>query len=188
MKKCALRFNVFFDLFKLCCWYCSKPRWAAHSQNEAELPGSGPVLQRCTGIVGEKTDSSRQNDSPTRQGGDVPCTLPRWARVCMCKRVKDICREYMHIFCMSVSMILHRAVRVWCFEQALVLLLFVCRCSQKQAWGGLVAIFPSAPAVSQTSPPPARPGHPLPWSAEAAHRTAACYSGGSRWAHLSSKS
>lgn len=75
--------NVFFHLFLFWWLCCSKQRWAAHPQDEAELPGSGAVLQRCAGIVGEKTDSPRQNDCPARQGGDLSCTLPRW-ETCVC--------------------------------------------------------------------------------------------------------
>lgn len=76
--------NMFCRAFFWFCWLCcSEPRWAAHPQDEAELPGGGPVLQRRAGIVGEKTDGPRQNDGPARQGGDVPCTLPRW-NMCVC--------------------------------------------------------------------------------------------------------
>ena len=56
------------------------------------------------------------------------------------------------------------------------------RCSQGQAGRGVVAPFPSAPAASQTAPAPAGPRHPLPGPAQAAHRTAAFYSGGFRCA------
>ena len=68
---------VFFHLFLFWQLWRSEPGRAAHPQDEAELPGSGPVLQRCAGIVGEKTDSPGQNDSPTGQGGDVSRSLPR---------------------------------------------------------------------------------------------------------------
>lgn len=70
----------------------SEPWWAPHSQNEAQLPGSVPVLQGSSGIVGEKADRSRQNDEPTRQGGNIPRTLPRYE---MCVKINnwsiDVC-------------------------------------------------------------------------------------------------
>lgn len=39
----------------------SESRWAAHPQNEAQLPGSVYLLQGSSGGLGEKTNSSRQN-------------------------------------------------------------------------------------------------------------------------------
>lgn len=56
----------------------SEPWWTAHTQDETELSGSGPVLQRCSGTVGEKTNSPGQNHCSARQEGVIPCTLPRW--------------------------------------------------------------------------------------------------------------
>lgn len=65
----------------------SEPWWTAHTQDETELSRSGPVLQRCSGTVGEKTNSPRQNNRSTRQEGVIPCALPRWlwcVWVCVC--------------------------------------------------------------------------------------------------------
>lgn len=60
--------------------------------------------------------------------------------------------------------------------------LLLCRCPQEQARGGVAASFPSAPAAPQAAPASPSPGHPLPRPAQAAHRTAARHSGGSRCA------
>ena len=59
-------------------------------------------------------------------------------------------------------------------------LISVSRSSEEPAWGGLVVPLPSAPAAAQTAQSSACPGHPLPRPAQAAHRTAACHSGGFR--------
>lgn len=83
-KHLKMMLNMYFGLFLSCWLCCSEQGRAAHPQDEAELPGSGPVLQRRSGIVGEKTDSPGQDDGPARQGGGVPCSLPRWE---MCKKV-----------------------------------------------------------------------------------------------------
>lgn len=135
----------------------SEPWWTAHTQDETELSGRGPVLQRCSGTVGEKTNSPRQNNCSARQEGVIPCTLPRWM-VCVW-----VC---VHSFA--------------CLYECLLSFFFMRRCSQEQTWGGLVASFLSASAPPQAAPASACPRHTLSWSAEAADRAATCHSGGSR--------
>lgn len=70
-----------------CDWLSgSEPRWTTHTQDETELSGSGPVPQRCSGTVGEKTYSPGQNNRSAGQEGVISCTLPRWI-VCTWVRV-----------------------------------------------------------------------------------------------------
>lgn len=114
------------------------------------------------------------------------CQGERYVCVCLCvnfyvkeRERESICKE-VHLFIWHSS---YRVLHMWSFEWPYVISIVVCRCSQKQAWGDLVAAFPSAPAASQTAPASASPRHPLSRPAQAAHCTAACYSGGSRWAH-----
>lgn len=94
---------VFMHLHS-CNWSSgSESRWTAHTQDETELSGSGPVLQRCSGTVGEKTNSPRQNNRSARYEGVIWCTLPRWmvcAWVCVYinLRLTAFFRLYVQVF------------------------------------------------------------------------------------------
>lgn len=147
---------------------CTSARWSWTTRKWA----SAPKMHRHCGRENWQPRAERQSHKTRRRcivhSAKVRCVSVHFCVQASEKWVVKACS------CLCVSIILHSAIHVW---------IFVCRCSQEQAWGGVVAPVPSAPAASQTATASASPGHLLPGPAQAAHRTAACYSGGFRCAH-----